>query len=171
MISALSLSSSLRVCLGALVICKHLIPFQKVVARTNLLCRWGCSSQRCMLSWHSLRNGHSTASLSSRLRTSRLEARHCCSWSLWRSTGQKSWSCRKLLRHWKQYVCPHGVSMGCNRGCRQMWHTSSSSTSSWYSNRWLSWPSWHCPHSLHTRAHVMPPASGAALGSIMAWRC
>lgn len=125
-------------------------------AQSYLLCRWGCSSQRCICCWHSGLWGHITISLSSRFLTSRLEGRHWCSCSRWRSTGQKSCSFMKLLRQWKQYVWPQGVSMGLMRGCRQMWHTSSSSTSSWYSYRWFSGPSCCWPHSLQTRAHDRP---------------
>lgn len=136
-----------------------------------LLCRWGCSSQRCICCWHSVLWGHITVSLSSRFLTSRLEGRHWCSCSRWRSTGQKSCSFKKLLRQWKQYVWPQGVSIGLMRGCRQMWQTSSSSTSSWYSYRWLSRPSCCWPHSLQTRAHDRPGALPTALVSVaaMSW--
>lgn len=51
-----------------------------------------------------------------------------------------------------------------------MWQTSSSSTSSWYSYRWLSRPSCCWPHSLQTRAHDRPAAQllPATLASVVA---
>lgn len=125
-------------------------------AESYLLCRWGCNSQRCIVCWHSAQCGHITVNLSSRFLTSRLEGRHWCNCSRWRSTGQKSCSFKKLLKQWKQYVWPHGVSIGFSKGCRQMWQTSSSSTSSWYSYKWESWLSCCWPHSLQTRAHDRP---------------
>lgn len=152
--------------------CCHDLPASH--PESYLLCRWGCSSQRCIWCWHSEEWGHITISLSSRFLTSKLEGRHCCNCSLRRSTGQKSCSFKKLLRQWKQYVWPQGVSIGLRRGCRQMWQTSSSSTSSWYSYRWLSGPSCTWPHSLHTRAHDRPGVLLllAALVSVVAigWR-
>lgn len=140
---------------------------KKPLRSPHLLCRCGCSSHRCICCWHSGLWGQVTINLSSRFLTRRLEGRHCCSCSRWRSTGQKSCSFMKLLRQWKQYVWPQGVSMGLSSGCRQMWHTSSSSTSSWYSYRWFSGPSCCWPHSLQTRAHDRPAVLLLLLGALV----
>lgn len=96
-----------------------------------LFLRCASRSQRCITSWHTEENGHKTNNLSRSLWTRMLDFLHNLKWSLFRSNGQKSFSCRKFRRHLQQNVCPQGVSSGCSRGWRQMWHTRSSSTSSW----------------------------------------
>lgn len=94
-----------------------------------LCLRCASRSQRGMLREQTGVKGQDTDSLSSSLCTRMLDLRHACSCSRVLSRGQKSLSWRKLRRQRAQKVCPHGVSRGCTSGCRQMWHTRSSSTS------------------------------------------
>ncbi|TNN39502.1 hypothetical protein EYF80_050326 [Liparis tanakae] len=98
---------------------------------------------------YSVLRGQATLSLSSSLWTSRLEARQLCSMRPARHTGQKSLSSRK-----------QGVSTGRVSGCRQMWHTRSSSTSSRYRYSWFSSGGWAWPH----RAHRSPGGVGGSDG-------
>ena len=110
---------------------KPRLPSLSFAAFAYLFLRCASRSQRCITSWHTEENGHSTSNLSRSLWTRILDFLHDLKCSRFRSSGQKSFSCKKFRRHLQQNVCPQGVSSGCSRGWRQIWQTRSSSTSFW----------------------------------------